>query len=615
MKKKLVSELLALFANLNNYRTNVGDNEELLELGQRIKEEGLRTPIRLGELPDGTLVILGGHRRTLAAEAAGIEQLNCTIEKVGSSEEALLIQMRDNNDRAQDNFVSRAKLFQRLMNNGFSIGEIVSATIFPTGIVKKEARVNYIKKHLQLMTLPEKIIELCEMGKFKETATDTQALLLIGISDNAAEMIYDSLKDRNSFVSDVKIKEFAAQYQSRISEEIFNFEFNNENVHQSSCVGCEFIVSTDGFDVKCANQGCLSIKQSLIKAEQAAMFDAFLEKHSIAVKDRNDVPQLYNLQRIDDIKKLTEILPMIEFVVKDYDNIYLNLYVKTKAIKNAVIDVADALEKTKERALSKNLKAINKVRREAIRDLLPKKINVLKSACVNMYEPVATFMSKYNKEAIEILVSVVGENKKAADIISKCYKEKWYTAGKMEELQKALDFDYVEFVSLITSTFDAAKSLEFANFDDVQYLLSMEEEKQILDAENAIELIDINDLEKSKKDSLELAAEKVSNLSEAMNKLLEFLQIDENNLNVIDVAEALSKSQISVDDLMDDKWVRPVGLLRFIPKELKDKKDAFVFQLMEEKQVLAAAKIIVQKAMELNIFDNDSFEEDSEEDF
>ena len=95
----------------NNMREHI-DRDEIFELAQDIKKNGLINPIMIRPLPDG-YELVAGQRRYLAHQVAGIIKIKCVIRAL-SDDEALAIMTSENLARVDVNPVDEAKHILRL---------------------------------------------------------------------------------------------------------------------------------------------------------------------------------------------------------------------------------------------------------------------------------------------------------------------------------------------------------------------------------------------------------------------------------------------------------------------------------------------------------------------
>jgi ParB family transcriptional regulator, chromosome partitioning protein len=98
----------------NNMREHV-DRDEIFELADDIKKNGLISPIVVRPVADG-FELVAGQRRYLAHQVAGIIKIRCIIREL-SDNEALAIMTSENLSRVDVNPVDEAKHVMRLMES------------------------------------------------------------------------------------------------------------------------------------------------------------------------------------------------------------------------------------------------------------------------------------------------------------------------------------------------------------------------------------------------------------------------------------------------------------------------------------------------------------------
>ena len=95
----------------NNMREHI-DRDEIFELAEDIKKNGLISPITVRPLADG-FELVAGQRRYLAHQVAGIIKIKCIVREL-SDDDALAIMTSENLARVDVNPVDEAKHVARL---------------------------------------------------------------------------------------------------------------------------------------------------------------------------------------------------------------------------------------------------------------------------------------------------------------------------------------------------------------------------------------------------------------------------------------------------------------------------------------------------------------------
>ena len=102
-------------ASKENYRSAISEGP-LEDLTASVKAKGILQPILVRPM-NGKYEIVAGHRRYLAAQAAGLETIPATVREF-DDQEALEIQVIENSQREDPNPMDEARGFQRLVEMG-----------------------------------------------------------------------------------------------------------------------------------------------------------------------------------------------------------------------------------------------------------------------------------------------------------------------------------------------------------------------------------------------------------------------------------------------------------------------------------------------------------------
>jgi ParB family chromosome partitioning protein len=81
-----------------NHPFHVRLDEDMDQLVESVKEQGIITPVTLRQKPDGRYEIVSGHRRTKACELAGLATVKAEIKEL-SRDEAIILMVESNLQR------------------------------------------------------------------------------------------------------------------------------------------------------------------------------------------------------------------------------------------------------------------------------------------------------------------------------------------------------------------------------------------------------------------------------------------------------------------------------------------------------------------------------------
>lgn len=127
-------------------------DQDLHELSQSIKENGIIQPITVSE-QDGKFIVIAGERRLRAARLAGLESVPVLVKKV-TQKETLVMAIIENVQRSDLNCVEEALAYYKLMNDFDLTQEEVAKKI------GKER--STIANFLRILKLPREVIQLLQ---------------------------------------------------------------------------------------------------------------------------------------------------------------------------------------------------------------------------------------------------------------------------------------------------------------------------------------------------------------------------------------------------------------------------------------------------------------------
>ena len=110
-----------IFISLEKLKSNPGqprksfDKEELAELADSIKQQGIIQPIIAEDAGDGTYTIIAGERRTRAARLAGLKEVPVILRKY-SDKKRMVVSLIENIQRSNLNPIEEAAAYKQLMD-------------------------------------------------------------------------------------------------------------------------------------------------------------------------------------------------------------------------------------------------------------------------------------------------------------------------------------------------------------------------------------------------------------------------------------------------------------------------------------------------------------------
>ena len=144
------------------------DPEQLKELSDSIKENGVIQPVTIEDAKDGTFYIIAGERRTRASRLAGLEKIPVQLSAF-SDQKKLEVALIENIQRADLNPDEEARAYYKLMELGGLKQEEVAQKVGKNRATVANA--------IRLLKLPEDIQNALVSGQI--TAGHARALLMV----------------------------------------------------------------------------------------------------------------------------------------------------------------------------------------------------------------------------------------------------------------------------------------------------------------------------------------------------------------------------------------------------------------------------------------------------
>jgi len=174
---EILIPLEKLKANPSQPRKNF-DKEELAELADSIKQQGIIQPIIAEDAGDGNYTIIAGERRVRAARIAGMKEVPVILRKY-SDEKRMVVSLIENIQRSNLDPIEEASAYKQLMRlEGLSQDEVAAR------VGKNRATV---ANALRLLKLPPEMQESITKGDI--SAGHARAILSIPNS-KAQEILY-----------------------------------------------------------------------------------------------------------------------------------------------------------------------------------------------------------------------------------------------------------------------------------------------------------------------------------------------------------------------------------------------------------------------------------------
>jgi len=158
-RREMVVPLLELKAGANAVRIEEAD-DELVELAESIRREGLINAIGVEETPDG-LVVVHGHRRYAACRMAGVVEVPVVVF-AGSRSDLGRVIFAENHNRKDPSPIEEAHaMAERIEAGDMTIEEV--ATVF-------RRSVGWVKEQIAMLSWPGELLEAVHSRVLNKTA-------------------------------------------------------------------------------------------------------------------------------------------------------------------------------------------------------------------------------------------------------------------------------------------------------------------------------------------------------------------------------------------------------------------------------------------------------------
>ena len=174
--RKIEEIPLDLIDPFPNHPFQVNDDDDMMELTESVREQGILDPAILRRKEDGRYELLSGHRRKRAAELAGLTTLKAEVVQV-TPEAAVIIMCDSNLQRTNIRPSEKAKMYQMRLEAMKHQGKRTDLTSDPVGprspgvpSSKKlaeevgESRTQ-VQRYIRLNDLVPELLDLVDGGK------------------------------------------------------------------------------------------------------------------------------------------------------------------------------------------------------------------------------------------------------------------------------------------------------------------------------------------------------------------------------------------------------------------------------------------------------------------
>lgn len=239
-----------------NFRQKV-DPEQLKELTENVRGNGVLVPVLLAKLGKDSYRLIAGSRRLQAAKTVGLQEIPARV--IEADEKKLEeLQLFENLHRADLGPIEEARAFKKLLDHG-------KHTV--AGLAKQvDKSVKYVTRSIGLLQLPEKAIKAIE----KETISPEHGHQILRVpEEKRAKLVDYALEPKWRGVLPT-IHELKSEIEQRMERKLSSAAFpkDKEYAGEMACAVCPY--NTGNQDVlfegaesgKCTNSGCFTKKSN-----------------------------------------------------------------------------------------------------------------------------------------------------------------------------------------------------------------------------------------------------------------------------------------------------------------------------------------------------------------
>lgn len=185
-----------------NHPFRVIDNDEMTELADSIKLNGVINPAIVREAEEGGYELISGHRRKRACELAGLKTLRCRV--VDLTDEEATVYMVDSNMQRTELLPSEKAFSYRMRLEAIKkmkeIGTGKSSTLLAKEIGESREQV---RRYIRLTELISPMLDYVDAGSLKLRA----AVNLSYLKQEQQETLYDYISTEEVFPSEKQSEE------------------------------------------------------------------------------------------------------------------------------------------------------------------------------------------------------------------------------------------------------------------------------------------------------------------------------------------------------------------------------------------------------------------------
>jgi len=221
------------------------DEEELQELAQSIRQNGLLNPITVKGNGDGQYIIIAGERRYRAHQALDLESIECIVFNGKNAKE---LQLVENINRKDLNSMEVVNAYRSYLDAGHTIDELAQVVGKPKNIISwllnlENCRpdVQHMVSHNQLsMVVGISMSKLTENGQAQALRLMNTTQLSVSECQSLSQRIYAEENQQDMFPDEPTLDDKEIQVRAKIQhameracqalQEINNIEMENPGI-------------------------------------------------------------------------------------------------------------------------------------------------------------------------------------------------------------------------------------------------------------------------------------------------------------------------------------------------------------------------------------------------
>ncbi len=197
------------------------DEDDLWELAQSIRQNGLLNPITVKTNGDGGYIIIAGERRYRAHQILDAETIECIVYNGSNGKE---LQLVENINRKDLNYMELAEAYRSYLDSGHTLDELSQVVGKPKNIIswmlnleKCRPEVQHLVRRSQLsLIIAISLSKLTENGQLRALRMMQTTKLNVAECQALCEQIYLEESQGDMFIEEPKLTDVEMKARARI---------------------------------------------------------------------------------------------------------------------------------------------------------------------------------------------------------------------------------------------------------------------------------------------------------------------------------------------------------------------------------------------------------------